>query len=119
LTGRCPSTARSARAEEAAAHRARLDELAGAEYASDALVFTGTPAQLAELLLDWQGAGLTGFRLRPAALPRDLIHITRGLVKVVPLLQERGSLRANYTGTTLRDSLGIPVPVPGAGAAVG
>ena len=30
--------------------------------------------------------------------------------KVVPLLQERGSLRADYTGTTLRDNLGLPVP---------
>lgn len=27
--------------------------------------------------------------------------------KVVPLLQERGSLRADYTGTTLRDNLGL------------
>jgi hypothetical protein len=38
--------------------------------------------------------------------------------RVVPLLQGRGSLRAGYTGTTLRDNLGIPVPVPGASAAV-
>ena len=28
--------------------------------------------------------------------------------KVVPLLQERGSLRADHTGTTLRDNLGLP-----------
>jgi hypothetical protein len=26
---------------------------------------------------------------------------------VVPLLQERGSLRAEYEGTTLRDNLGL------------
>ncbi|PRB02961.1 F420-dependent methylene-tetrahydromethanopterin reductase, partial [Microbacterium sp. MYb72] len=30
--------------------------------------------------------------------------------QVVPLLQERGSLRADYEGTTLRDNLGLPVP---------
>ena len=30
--------------------------------------------------------------------------------KVVPLLQERGSLRAEYTSSTLRDNLGLPVP---------
>lgn len=30
--------------------------------------------------------------------------------RVVPLLQERGSLRADYAGSTLRDNLGLPVP---------
>jgi alkanesulfonate monooxygenase SsuD/methylene tetrahydromethanopterin reductase-like flavin-dependent oxidoreductase (luciferase family) len=94
-------------AEEAAARKARLDEAAGAEYASDALAFTGTPAQLAELLLDWRGAGLTGFRLRPAALPRDLPHISRGLV---PELQRANSFRTSYTETTLRERLGLPRP---------
>ncbi|MFF1799346.1 LLM class flavin-dependent oxidoreductase, partial [Kitasatospora sp. NPDC058263] len=67
--------------------KARLDELAGAELASDAVVFTGTAAALADLLLDWRSAGLDGFRLRPAALPHDLEAITRALV---PELQRRG-----------------------------
>ena len=31
--------------------------------------------------------------------------------RVVPLLQERGSLRTAYEGTTLRDNLGLPAPV--------
>lgn len=31
--------------------------------------------------------------------------------KVVPLLQDRGSLRGEYTGATLRDNLGLP-PLP-------
>jgi alkanesulfonate monooxygenase SsuD/methylene tetrahydromethanopterin reductase-like flavin-dependent oxidoreductase (luciferase family) len=31
--------------------------------------------------------------------------------RVVPLLQERGSLRTAYAGTTLRDHLGLPRPV--------
>ena len=30
--------------------------------------------------------------------------------KVVPLLQERGSLRTEYTGSTLRENLGLPIP---------
>ena len=30
------------------------------------------PGELADLLQDWQAAGLAGFRLRPAALPHDL-----------------------------------------------
>ncbi len=94
-------------AEEAAARRARLDQTAGAQYASDALIFTGTPAQLADLLLDWQGAGLSGFRLRPATIPGDLRQVTRELV---PQLQRRGSFRTSYTATTLRGHLGLPRP---------
>lgn len=92
----------------AAADRwARLDELAGAEYTSDAEVFAGTPAELADLLQAWQSAGLTGFRLRPAALPHDLTQITRGLV---PELQRRGVFRAGYEADTLRGLLGLPRP---------
>ena len=94
-------------AKQAAAHRARLDETAGEQYASDALIFTGTPAQLADLLLDWQGAGLSGFRLRPAAIPGDVRQVTRELV---PELQRRGSFRTSYTATTLREHLGLPRP---------
>jgi alkanesulfonate monooxygenase SsuD/methylene tetrahydromethanopterin reductase-like flavin-dependent oxidoreductase (luciferase family) len=98
-------------AETARARRQRLDERAGAEYASDARIFTGTPAQLADLLLDWRAAGLTGFRLRPAALPHDLDQITGGLV---PELQRRGAFRAGYPDAgwpaTLRGLLGLPRP---------
>jgi alkanesulfonate monooxygenase SsuD/methylene tetrahydromethanopterin reductase-like flavin-dependent oxidoreductase (luciferase family) len=96
----------------AAARRARLDELAGAPYASDAQIFAGTPAQLADLLLDWQAAGLAGFRLRPAALPHDLTQISRGLV---PELQRRGAFRHGYPASTtrpgtLRGLLGLARP---------
>src|SRR5690349_4380852 len=67
--------------EQAAADRkARLDDRFGAAYTSDAHIFTGTPAGLADLLLDWQAAGLSGFRLRPGAVPHDLTAVTRGLV---------------------------------------
>jgi alkanesulfonate monooxygenase SsuD/methylene tetrahydromethanopterin reductase-like flavin-dependent oxidoreductase (luciferase family) len=85
----------------------RLDELAGGPYVSDAQVFTGTPAQLADLLIDWQAAGLSGFRLRPATLPHDLIQITEGLV---PHLQRRGAFRTAYEAATLRGLLGMPRP---------
>ena len=91
----------------AAARKARLDERAGAEHASDALAFTGTPPQLADLLQDWQRAGLSGFRLRPAAIPHDLTQITRGLV---PELQQRGAFRRAYEAATLRGLLGLPRP---------
>jgi alkanesulfonate monooxygenase SsuD/methylene tetrahydromethanopterin reductase-like flavin-dependent oxidoreductase (luciferase family) len=94
-------------ATRATDRKARLDDLAGGEYVSDALAFAGTPAQLADLLQDWQRAGLSGFRLRPAAIPADLTHITRGLV---PELQERGAFRRAYEAATLRGRLGLPRP---------
>ncbi|WP_250285964.1 LLM class flavin-dependent oxidoreductase [Frankia sp. CiP1_Cm_nod2] len=87
--------------------RKRLDELAGGEYSSDALVFTGTPAELADLLRDWQRAGLSGFRLRPGTIPHDLEAITRALV---PELQRRGVFRTAYEADTLRALLGLPRP---------
>ena len=94
-------------AATARARRERLDERAGAEYRSDAVVFTGTPAELADLLTDWAQAGLTGFRLRPATLPHDLRQVTTGLV---PELQRRGLFRTAYEATTLRGLLGLPRP---------
>ncbi|MCT9080156.1 LLM class flavin-dependent oxidoreductase [Streptomyces fulvoviolaceus] len=92
---------------EAAARRDRLDALAGEPYTSDARIFAGTPAQLADLLVELQEAGLTGFRLRPAVLGHDLPAITRGLV---PELQRRGAFRRAYEADTLRGLLGLPRP---------
>ncbi|MEU0673587.1 LLM class flavin-dependent oxidoreductase [Streptomyces sp. NPDC006172] len=92
---------------EAAARRARLDALAGEEHLSDARVFTGTASQLADLLQEFQSAGLTGFRLRPAVADHDLPAITRGLV---PELQRRGAFRTAYEADTLRGLLGLPRP---------
>ena len=91
----------------AAARRARLDERAGAEFGSDALIFAGTAEGLADLLTQWRTAGITGFRLRPAALPHDLEHITR---RLVPELQRRGVFRTAYEAGTLRGLLGLPRP---------
>ncbi|WP_405468732.1 LLM class flavin-dependent oxidoreductase [Streptomyces canus] len=92
---------------EAAARRDRLDTRAGEPYQSDARIFTGTPSQLADLLGEFQAAGLTGFRLRPAVLGHDLPAITRGLV---PELQRRGAFRTDYEADTLRGLLGLDRP---------
>lgn len=91
----------------AAERRARLDERAGEAYTSDAPVFTGTPTELADVLQEGREAGLTGFRLRPAALPHDLERITRALV---PELGRRGLFRTEYGAGTLRGLLGLPRP---------
>ncbi|MFB7510285.1 LLM class flavin-dependent oxidoreductase [Streptomyces broussonetiae] len=87
--------------------RARLDALAGEPYTSDARIFTGTPAQLADVLQELAAEGLSGFRLRPAVAGHDLPAITRGLV---PELQRRGAFRAAYEADTLRGLLGLPRP---------
>ena len=91
----------------AQARRRRLDDLAGTEYHSDAEIFVGTPAGLADILQEWHAAGLSGFRLRPAALPHDLTQITENLV---PELRRRGLFRTAYESTTLRGVLGLPRP---------
>ena len=94
--------------ETGADRKARLDDLAGYPYASDATIFTGTAAGLADLLQAWQAGGLSGFRLRPGAVPQDLHTITRGLV---PELQRRAAFRNSYESPTLRGLLGLGRPV--------
>jgi alkanesulfonate monooxygenase SsuD/methylene tetrahydromethanopterin reductase-like flavin-dependent oxidoreductase (luciferase family) len=96
-----------ATAEAARSRRDRLDEVAGRALRSDAEIFAGTPAELADLLALWHDAGADGFRLRPATLPHDLLQITDGLV---PELRARGLFRASYASTTLRESLGLSRP---------
>jgi alkanesulfonate monooxygenase SsuD/methylene tetrahydromethanopterin reductase-like flavin-dependent oxidoreductase (luciferase family) len=91
----------------AAGRKARLDELDGAELRSDAQVFTGTPAQLADLVQEWHSAGLAGVRLRPGGNAHDLPLITRALV---PELQRRGAFREAYGPGTLRDRFGLARP---------
>ena len=93
--------------ESGADRKARLDDLDGAEYTSDARIFTGGAAELAELLEQYQQAGITGFRLRPGALPEDLTMITGALV---PELQRRNLFRRAYEASTLRGLLGLARP---------
>ncbi|MGW1711797.1 LLM class flavin-dependent oxidoreductase [Streptomyces sp. NPDC002156] len=94
-------------AAAATARRERLDTLAGYEYTSDARIFAGTPAQLADLLQELASAGLSGFRLRPAVVGHDLPAITQ---KLVPELQRRGVFRQAYEADTLRGLLGLSRP---------
>ncbi|MCE7002461.1 LLM class flavin-dependent oxidoreductase [Kibdelosporangium philippinense] len=86
----------------------RLNERDGGEFTSDAAVFAGTTEDLADLVLELHSAGLNGVRLRPGALPHDLVAITRGLV---PQLQARGAFRRGYREETLRARLGLARPV--------
>jgi alkanesulfonate monooxygenase SsuD/methylene tetrahydromethanopterin reductase-like flavin-dependent oxidoreductase (luciferase family) len=92
---------------EAQDRKARLDEMLGQPYRSDAAVFVGTPTGLVDLIEEWQPAGLDGFRLRPAGLPRDLQLICDG---VVPELQRRSRFRTAYDSGTLRERFGLARP---------
>ncbi|WP_035953776.1 LLM class flavin-dependent oxidoreductase [Parafrankia sp. EUN1f] len=86
----------------------QLDSLLDAPARSDAAIVAGSPGELADLLLDWQAAGITGYRLRPAVLPVDLAAISR---RLAPELARRGRFRTAYTADTLRGHLGLPRPV--------
>lgn len=66
----------------------------------------GTPTQVAEQIDTFvQEDGSDGFTLGSHLVPWGLDEFVD---KVVPLLQERGALRTEYAGTTLRDNLGLP-----------
>lgn len=69
----------------------------------------GTPTQIADQLEEWfrQGA-CDGFNIMPPTLPGDLEEFTQ---LVIPELQRRGLFRTEYTGTTLREHLGLTRPV--------
>nr|WP_090276066.1 NtaA/DmoA family FMN-dependent monooxygenase [Mycolicibacterium komanii]CRL69208.1 nitrilotriacetate monooxygenase family FMN-dependent oxidoreductase [Mycolicibacterium komanii] len=67
--------------------------------------FVGTPVEVAdEIDLHVQSDACDGLILVPHLTPRGLDEFVD---KVVPLLQERGSFRTEYTGSTLRDHLGL------------
>jgi N-acetyl-S-(2-succino)cysteine monooxygenase len=70
----------------------------------------GTAAQIADILEEWFVADAAdGFMILPAHFPRSLeIFVER----VVPELQRRGLFRHDYSGTTLRDHLGLKRPSP-------
>ncbi|MGW4634573.1 LLM class flavin-dependent oxidoreductase [Nocardia sp. NPDC004415] len=87
----------------------RLDELAGAEFSSDAAVFAGSAEDLADLLAEWGAHGVDGFRLRPGVAVDDLPAIAD---RLVPVLQSRGLFRTGYPDGSLRELLGLPATVP-------
>jgi alkanesulfonate monooxygenase len=68
----------------------------------------GTPAQIADHMQTWfENGGADGFNILPPYLPGALDDFVN---LVVPELQERGLFRTDYTGTTLRDHLGLARP---------
>ena len=75
------------------------------------LHFVGTPEQLAAFIAEWQDAGAAdGFTVMGSTLPYEL---TAFVDHVVPVLQRQGRYRTEYTGSTLRDHLGLHRPTAG------
>lgn len=68
----------------------------------------GTPQTIADELERWRDErAADGFLIMPPQLPdglRDFVEL------VVPVLRERGLMRRDYTGSTLRDHLGLRRP---------
>lgn len=74
-------------------------------------VLAGTPEQIADDLELWFTKGAAdGFNIMPPTYPGGLEVFVD---TVVPLLQERGLFRTEYTGTTLRDHYGLDRPEQG------
>ncbi len=68
--------------------------------------FAGTPEQVADELQNWFEAGAAdGFNIMPPYLPGGLEDFVD---RVVPILQERGLFRTEYTEDTLRGHYGLP-----------
>ncbi|KAA0018983.1 LLM class flavin-dependent oxidoreductase [Antrihabitans cavernicola] len=85
--------------------RGLLHRLAGARGHR---VFVGTPEQVADTIEEWFTKGAAdGFNVMPPYYPGGLEVFAK---TVVPILQERGLFRTEYTGTTLRDHFGLPRP---------
>ena len=69
--------------------------------------FVGTPEHVAAEIDHYvQEDASDGFILVPHLTPHGLDEFVE---KVVPLLQERGSFRTSYEGSTLREHLGLPL----------
>ena len=73
------------------------------------LLLVGTPVMIADTLQHWFEAGAAdGFNVMPPFFPGQFEAFADS---VVPILQERRLFRADYTGRTLRDHLGLARPL--------
>lgn len=71
--------------------------------------FTGTATEVADQMQEWFDSGACdGFMVSTPTLPAGL---ERFVDLVVPELQRRGIYHRDYTGSTLREELGLPRPV--------
>ncbi|MDN4524568.1 LLM class flavin-dependent oxidoreductase [Fictibacillus fluitans] len=71
----------------------------------------GTPEQISDQLEKWfKNKAADGFNIMPQLMSEGLDDF---ITYVLPLLQERGLFRTEYSGTTLREHLGLKWPDTG------
>jgi FMN-dependent oxidoreductase (nitrilotriacetate monooxygenase family) len=70
--------------------------------------FVGTPEQVADQIQHWFENGASDGFIINSLLPDGLKYFTE---LVIPVLQQRGLQRREYTGATLREHFGLPFPV--------
>jgi len=97
---------------EAQLNLARREKLTVRELSRRILVghrlLVGTPEQVADSLEHWFLSGAAdGFNIMPDVFPSGVEIFVD---EVVPLLRKRGVFRHEYSGTTLREHLGLPHP---------
>lgn len=74
-------------------------------------VVVGTPESVADELIDWYEKGaVDGYIVSPDHLPQGIEIFNEA---VLPILRERGVVRKEYEGSTLRENLGLGQPVRG------
>ncbi|MFW7267617.1 LLM class flavin-dependent oxidoreductase [Gluconacetobacter sp. Hr-1-5] len=72
----------------------------------------GTPRQVADAMIEWQGRGAAdGFMIIPTHVPGAFDDV---ITLLLPELRRRNVVRTAYEGTTLRDHLGLSRPARGA-----
>jgi alkanesulfonate monooxygenase SsuD/methylene tetrahydromethanopterin reductase-like flavin-dependent oxidoreductase (luciferase family) len=70
--------------------------------------FVGGPKEVADGLEEWFSTGVCdGFVLAATHVPGTYMDFVR---YVVPELQRRGLYHKDYTGATLRENMGLPIP---------
>ena len=80
-----------------------LREIATRKVSLDSMPFIGTPQRVADTLARTiEAVGGDGFAIRQGLWPG---YVGPFVEQVVPLLQQRGVARVEYTGTTLREHL--------------
>jgi alkanesulfonate monooxygenase SsuD/methylene tetrahydromethanopterin reductase-like flavin-dependent oxidoreductase (luciferase family) len=80
-----------------------LREIATRKVSLDSLPFVGTPQRVADSLAQTlEAVGGDGFAIRQGLWPGSVGPFVE---HVVPLLQQRGAVRVEYPGTTLREHL--------------
>ena len=69
----------------------------------------GTPEQIADQLQEWfDNEAADGFNIQPPTFLegfKDIVEL------VIPELQRRGLFKTEYEGSTLRENLGLAVPI--------